>query len=344
MVRFFNWWGTDNSSDNIQDHWFKEFFERCCADFVDADHQKICLYTVFGSPYVLTQTDKSCANIFFTGENTNVMHTQYADELQFARYMDAVCSFFTKTPKSIRFPLWLTYWRFQTDGLFKIPSTSGRNGKAIIVSNHSANGLRTHVVEALQTYDIEIECNRADVFPMCKQVDVGSGSRGKIETLKSYKYNICCENSLSEGYTTEKLFEALAGGCVPIYFGNDPVEPKVLQQQNIVFITKMNPQDITNRTLDHTNVWTPDALVHIYATYLQLWSVVKLKLGIKKMKETNTMFVDYECTSKEDAMEKLVIHWKHFSNFFTPRAKFHLEGQTYFMEDFAGDMYEKYRI
>jgi alpha(1,3/1,4) fucosyltransferase len=41
----------------------------------------------------------------------------------------------------------------------------------------------------------------------------------KHETLKRYKYSMCIENSSQPGYITEKLFDALFAGCVPIYYG-----------------------------------------------------------------------------------------------------------------------------
>lgn len=42
----------------------------------------------------------------------------------------------------------------------------------------------------------------------------------KIETLKNYKFVICFENScITLGYITEKIFDALIAGTVPIYWG-----------------------------------------------------------------------------------------------------------------------------
>jgi hypothetical protein len=46
----------------------------------------------------------------------------------------------------------------------------------------------------------------------------------KWETLKNYKFNFCYENSTNQkGYITEKIFDAMVGGCVPIYLGADNV-------------------------------------------------------------------------------------------------------------------------
>ena len=48
--------------------------------------------------------------------------------------------------------------------------------------------------------------------------NIGTSVNDKIEWLKSYKFNICFENSSYPGYLTEKLFDAFMGGCVPIYW------------------------------------------------------------------------------------------------------------------------------
>ncbi len=50
--------------------------------------------------------------------------------------------------------------------------------------------------------------------------NIGEPVDNKIEWLKSYKFNICFENSSYPGYLTEKLFEAFAAGCIPIYWGD----------------------------------------------------------------------------------------------------------------------------
>ncbi|WP_340300728.1 glycosyltransferase family 10 domain-containing protein [Roseobacter sp. HKCCD5988] len=40
----------------------------------------------------------------------------------------------------------------------------------------------------------------------------------KNNILKKYRYNVCPENSLGPGYYTEKVVEAYAAGCIPIYW------------------------------------------------------------------------------------------------------------------------------
>ena len=47
---------------------------------------------------------------------------------------------------------------------------------------------------------------------------------GKIQFLKQYKFNIAFENASLPGYTTEKLVEAMAARCLPIYWGNPLIQ------------------------------------------------------------------------------------------------------------------------
>lgn len=48
----------------------------------------------------------------------------------------------------------------------------------------------------------------------------GDRRMNKINTIKNYKFYLCYENTKDiYGYITEKIFECLAAGCVPIYSG-----------------------------------------------------------------------------------------------------------------------------
>jgi len=130
--------------------------------------------------------------------------------------------------------------------------------RAILVAHHTANGLRNHAVNAVIARGVEIDSSNASIFPGTRQVVVGEGSSGKIATIQHYKYNICRENSMTQGYTTKKPMEALAAGCIALYWGNDPVEPKVLHQDNIVYVHKC-PEDLAQRVFQADKVWRDDA-------------------------------------------------------------------------------------
>jgi len=42
----------------------------------------------------------------------------------------------------------------------------------------------------------------------------------KFEVLSSYEFCLCFENMDMDGYMTEKLFDCLYAGCIPIYYGD----------------------------------------------------------------------------------------------------------------------------
>lgn len=49
-------------------------------------------------------------------------------------------------------------------------------------------------------------------------------AQGKYSILNNYTFNICFENCIYPDYVTEKLFDAIISGCVPIYWGADYME------------------------------------------------------------------------------------------------------------------------
>lgn len=86
-----------------------------------------------------------------------------------------------------------------------------------VVSNGSGDPIRRRFFEALSQY---------------KKVDsggrymnnVGGPVPDKKAFCSQYKFNIAFENSVSPGYTTEKLIQPLSYFTLPIYFGNSSLE------------------------------------------------------------------------------------------------------------------------
>ena len=50
--------------------------------------------------------------------------------------------------------------------------------------------------------------------------NIGGNVKNKIEFLLSYKFSISMENSESDGYTSEKIYDSYVSGTIPIYSGN----------------------------------------------------------------------------------------------------------------------------
>ena len=65
--------------------------------------------------------------------------------------------------------------------------------------------------------------------------------KSKFEVLPDYKFCLCPENSIYDGYVTEKLIDAYAGGTVPIYSGTISVDCDFNEN---AFINYMNWKDM----------------------------------------------------------------------------------------------------
>ncbi len=61
--------------------------------------------------------------------------------------------------------------------------------------------------------------------------------KSKRETLRQYKFSLCYENSIFPGYLTEKIFDALFAGSVPVYLGDPEVEKSI---PSSAFVNKKN--------------------------------------------------------------------------------------------------------
>lgn len=115
------------------------------------------------------------------------------------------------------------------------------NKKLII--NISANKNSTHPLELYSERLLVIKLlnsyypNDFDLFGfdwqnfaeanLNKEVYKGSLDLDKLEVLYKYKFAIVYENAKVNGWVTEKLFDCLRGGCIPIYVGAPDIDTYV---------------------------------------------------------------------------------------------------------------------
>jgi hypothetical protein len=207
---------------------FFDFFFRTAFDgviYTDNPHEADLVVTsVFGN--VRTDPAKTLA---FIGENIRPSFIGYGHSLSF--------DWDTYDGRNHRLPLWysrLAWKGFEQkprrdnmhnhgyEQLIDIKSLMRRRkldmaGKdkfcAMIAGN--PEGLRINLYNSISKY---------------KQVD-GYGNmfnrplrKSKFALLPEYKFCLCPENSVYDGYVTEKLIDAYAGGCLPIYSGTMSVD------------------------------------------------------------------------------------------------------------------------
>ena len=100
-----------------------------------------------------------------------------------------------------------------------------KNAIAYVNSNCATNTGRDDLVKeiagVLEPFGVPLHS-----FGAClNNMPLSSRADSKIDTLRLYKFCVAIENSEDKHYVTEKLYDALVAGCVPIYFG----APNVLE-------------------------------------------------------------------------------------------------------------------
>ena len=85
-------------------------------------------------------------------------------------------------------------------------------------------------------------------FPYIK-LPCGENIDHKILTLNKFTFNICSENYFSPHYVTEKIFDCLIGGCIPIYYCEKDVliEPEILNNDFIIKYNNNNINEIVTK-------------------------------------------------------------------------------------------------
>lgn len=238
-----------------KDYWFRQFIiER--GLLTDHPRKQICMYSVFGHRFVI-DLKKSDLKIFFTGENIHRdAFKRFEDHALNKRIHLALGFDHLEDPRYMRFPLWLHYMFPPTSNAETIrekckklsyPSISTRPEFASLISRHDKGGLRAAIMEQMETID---HVKSAGQFRKNTNDLEAKFSDNKNEYLKLFKYNICPENSDHDGYVTEKLFQAIMAGCIPVYWGsgNDP-EPNILNKDAILFWEKNGVNTSTLATI-----------------------------------------------------------------------------------------------
>lgn len=105
------------------------------------------------------------------------------------------------------------------DGLFqpvKVKTADKTPALVYINSNCNAkNGRNDIIKEVMSIGDVDVHS-----YGTCLRNKSGGG-RGtdKIEIMSKYKFCIAMENSNEVDYVSEKLWQSLGAGCLPIYYG-----------------------------------------------------------------------------------------------------------------------------
>lgn len=211
-LKFVDFWvAMDSAEDN--------FFYQLLAPYYDiefSDKPDILFYSCFGSEHL----KYTCTRIFFSTENWRPDFNESDYAITFDYLIDK---------RHLRFPLWAAYYlTYQKKRLVNRTTdtksqhqewTARKKFCCIIVSNAQAKE-RIDFFKQLNAVK-EVDSAGGWNNTIGKQID--SGTFGKFEFIKDYRFVISFENSAYSGYTTEKIIEPILAGCIPIYWGDPRV-------------------------------------------------------------------------------------------------------------------------
>ncbi|WP_295156965.1 glycosyltransferase family 10 [uncultured Brachyspira sp.] len=253
------------------------------------------IFYVFGDRQNIIQS-KAKIKIFFTGEPVQVFRRDFNDNC--IGLCDLSLGFnHISNPNYIRFPLWILY-NFNITELNKdvvhkrileINNAKFEKTKfASLISNWGgANNLREHIYDAMLKID-KISC--PSKFLHNDDSLKNDFEDNKIKYLRQFKFNICPENCIEDGYITEKLFDAFNAGSIPVWNGDKNLEGDIINK-NAVFYWQENSKnenilkeiellhkndDLYNKFISQKRLNTDNAVEYIYG---------QIKLLHKKIEE-----------------------------------------------------------
>ena len=296
-VSYVNFW-KGPTNDNYFTHFINKNIDT--VQIVNYNNNPdILIASVFGSINIV-QNSKAKCKIFYYGENLD-RYPPYNNEKLLLDTFDLVVGFkYTNLEKKqIRFPLWLMYYKFynykpEHNIIDYIETKYKKNIKkeyktvfTTLIARHDRGGQRTKI------YNEIVNNNYGSV--MCpsnlkKNTNaIGNTTEDKINYISKSVYNICPENSIFEGYFTEKIIQAFEGGTIPFYWAIDLPEKGLINENKYCYCDIDNPiklkENIKNAIENphyylEGNVFTANAPNIISNYYNTLINNIKIKLNI----------------------------------------------------------------
>lgn len=182
--------------------------------------------------------------VFYTAENLN--YPPYLDmkkncDTYALDYVDLSMGYdLINNKKYLRFPYWA--WAHFSPEVTeeeienKIDTWNSINYKktrdVVNVSSHDRGNTRKKISDDIEkiveiTYGGRWRNNTDELWTKY--------NNNKKEFMNPFKFNLCAENLVDDGYVTEKIFDSINSACIPLYVGGgNYLEPKILNQDAIL--------------------------------------------------------------------------------------------------------------
>lgn len=184
--------------------------------------------------------------IYYTGENLtpDFNACDYAIGFDWLDFGD----------RYLRFPLYYLYAdiceKMETKHLLSVGEEmeAKKDFCSVTISNADRNPIFREIFYKISSYKSVDSGGRWEN-------NIGGPVQDKYLFDRLHKFSIVCENSSSPGYTTEKLVQAFAANCIPIYWG-DPAVAKVFNKNAFINVQDYESiDDVVNkvREVDENN-------------------------------------------------------------------------------------------
>lgn len=134
------------------------------------------------------------------------------------------------------------------------PPANKNNFVNAFISSSCNQSKRQHYLESLMSL-IKID-SYGKLFNN-KKINADNGFESKMNIISSYKFTLAFENAISKDYVTEKLYDPLMAGSVPVYMGAPNVEEYLPAHKCIINIdsfTSVNELAAYLQYLDENDV------------------------------------------------------------------------------------------
>lgn len=191
---------------NETDNDFIKILRKYYNVVIDQKHPDAVFYSCFGHTHILYD----CIRIFYTGECV----TPDFNVCDYAIGFDRL----EMGDRYIRVPLYRLFeYADRYEKLFQRPVVNeideNKDFCSFVVSNCFADDIRVKMFEALNKYRKVSSGGRY-------KNNVGGPVSDKLQFQGQHKFAIAFENTVYDGYATEKLIDAFAAGTIPIYMGD----------------------------------------------------------------------------------------------------------------------------
>lgn len=251
-------------------NWFPPFFEQdlWLPKFIegrgllkDKPKLKVGVFTICGPKWAV-RLQPCDLKIFFARENLS-FRKEWHDFMLNEPSIDLSIGFddIRDNPKYIHVPFWIT-WALDPMETFEsikrkieewnTPASKSYKDRRFcsFLCSHGDKG-REMIFNDLSTIEKIDSCGRWMHNDDSLKTEYGDD---KVRWLNHYRFNLTPENSNVKGYVTEKLLEAIQGGCIPIYWGSDNnPDCDVFNKEAVVFFEMEKDNTSTVKLVSELN-------------------------------------------------------------------------------------------